>query len=174
MNTSAPMLHLSSLILPPLSFPPSLPPALGRTYNGPNMAVIEIKGLSKSYQVYQKREGLAAAIGGLFHRQYRLVEAVRGVVGLVGADGFLKKYTLDARLQNGVLPGNIWFGGKYVPAPAGWQDTTRCWRWNGMRRARSSKRRIYTAFIRWDSGVKPSLASLRFRGSHSRAASAAP
>ena len=51
-----------------------------------------------------------------------ICEAVRGVVGLVGADGFIKKYTIDERLLEGVLPGNIWFGGKYVPAPAGWHD----------------------------------------------------
>jgi hypothetical protein len=51
-----------------------------------------------------------------------IVEVVRGVVGLVGTDGFLKKYTFDKRMQYGVLPGNIWFGGKYIPAPAGWHD----------------------------------------------------
>jgi hypothetical protein len=49
-------------------------------------------------------------------------EAVRGVVGLVGSDGYIKKYTIDERLLEGVLPGNIWFGGKYIPAPAGWHD----------------------------------------------------
>ncbi|MBN1975637.1 MAG: hypothetical protein JW787_18530 [Sedimentisphaerales bacterium] len=51
-----------------------------------------------------------------------ICEAVRGVVGLVGNDGYIKKYTIDERLLEGVLPGNIWFGGKYVPAPAGWHD----------------------------------------------------
>jgi hypothetical protein len=49
-------------------------------------------------------------------------EVVRGVVGIVGTDGYIKKYTIDERLLEGVLPGNIWFGGKYVPAPAGWHD----------------------------------------------------
>jgi hypothetical protein len=49
-------------------------------------------------------------------------ESVRGVVGLVGSDGYIKRYTIDERLLEGVLPGNIWFGGKYVPAPAGWHD----------------------------------------------------
>jgi hypothetical protein len=49
-------------------------------------------------------------------------EVVRGVVGIVGSDGYIKKYTIDERLLEGVLPGNIWFGGKYVPAPAGWHD----------------------------------------------------
>jgi hypothetical protein len=56
------------------------------------------------------------------------VEAVRGVVGLFSTssgdpiDGYAKYYYLDERLLEGVLPGNIWFGGKYVPAPAGWHD----------------------------------------------------
>ena len=35
------------------------------------MAIIEIEGLAKSYRVYQKKEGLGAAISGLFRRQYR-------------------------------------------------------------------------------------------------------
>ena len=49
-------------------------------------------------------------------------ECVRGVVGLVGSDGYIKRYYLDNRLLEGILPGDIWFGGKYVPAPAGWHD----------------------------------------------------
>lgn len=56
------------------------------------------------------------------------VEAIRGVVGLFSSssgdpiDGYDKAYYLDERLLEGVLPGNIWFGGKYIPAPAGWHD----------------------------------------------------
>lgn len=49
-------------------------------------------------------------------------EAVRGVVGLIGRDGFTKQYYLDERLLEGVLPGDIWLKGKYIPAPAGWND----------------------------------------------------
>ncbi|MBN2020936.1 MAG: hypothetical protein JW749_12020 [Sedimentisphaerales bacterium] len=49
-------------------------------------------------------------------------EAVRGAVGLVDADGYLKTYRMDNRLTEGLLPGDIWFSGKFVPAPAGWQD----------------------------------------------------
>src|SRR5262245_20667148 len=48
-------------------------------YNLPPMSVIEIRGLAKSYRVYLKKEGLWAAIQGLFHREYREVEAVRGI-----------------------------------------------------------------------------------------------
>ena len=51
-----------------------------------------------------------------------LVEAMRGVVGLVGSDGYLKRYYFDERLLEGILPGDIWLRGKYVPAPAGWHD----------------------------------------------------
>jgi len=51
-----------------------------------------------------------------------IVEAVRGVVGLIGADGFLKYYYFDERVLEGILPGDIWLRGKYVPAPAGWHD----------------------------------------------------
>jgi type II secretory pathway pseudopilin PulG len=51
-----------------------------------------------------------------------ITEAARGVVGLVGADGYLKNYYSDERLLEGVLPGDIWLRGKYIPAPAGWYD----------------------------------------------------
>jgi hypothetical protein len=51
-----------------------------------------------------------------------LSESIRAVVGLVNNDGYIKQYYLDNRLLEGILPGDIWFGGKYVPAPAGWHD----------------------------------------------------
>ena len=51
-----------------------------------------------------------------------LSEVLRGVVGLVGADGYLKHYYLDTRLLEGILPSDFWLRGKYVPAPAGWHD----------------------------------------------------
>jgi ABC-2 type transport system ATP-binding protein len=74
------------------------------------MAVIEINGLSKSYRVYQKKEGLRASIAGLFHRQYRVVEAVRSIdltvergefVAFLGPNGAGKTTTL--KLLSGVL-----------------------------------------------------------------------
>ncbi len=74
------------------------------------MAVIEISGLSKSYRVYQKKEGLLASISGLFHREYRVVEAVRKVdltvdggefVAFLGPNGAGKTTTL--KLLSGVL-----------------------------------------------------------------------
>jgi hypothetical protein len=41
---------------------------------------------------------------------------------LVGTDGYLKHYYLDWRLLTGILPGDIWLRGKYIPAPGGWHD----------------------------------------------------
>lgn len=51
-----------------------------------------------------------------------IAEAARGVVGVIGYDGFLKQYYSDERLLEGILPGDIWLRGKYIPAPAGWHD----------------------------------------------------
>jgi ABC-2 type transport system ATP-binding protein len=74
------------------------------------MAVIDIEGLAKSYRVYQKKEGLGASIRGLFRRQYRVVEAVRGIdltvqqgefVAFLGPNGAGKTTTL--KLLSGVI-----------------------------------------------------------------------
>jgi ABC-2 type transport system ATP-binding protein len=74
------------------------------------MSVIEIENLSKSYRVYQKQEGLGAALRGLFHRQYREVNAVRDVnltveegefVAFLGPNGAGKTTTL--KLLSGVI-----------------------------------------------------------------------
>jgi ABC-2 type transport system ATP-binding protein len=74
------------------------------------MAIIEIERLAKSYRVYQKKEGLRAAIGGLFRRRHRLVEAVRGIdlqieqgefVAFLGPNGAGKTTTL--KLLSGVI-----------------------------------------------------------------------
>jgi hypothetical protein len=49
-----------------------------------------------------------------------LCEVVRGVVGMTSgsnADGFQKSYYQDERLTGGILPGDLWFGGSYVPVP---------------------------------------------------------
>lgn len=50
-----------------------------------------------------------------------ITEVVRGVVGS-GSNGYKKRYYLDERLLEGILPGDIWLKGKYIPAPAGWHD----------------------------------------------------
>jgi len=74
------------------------------------MPVIELAGLSKSYQVYQKKEGLLASVRGLFHREYRDIQAVRAInlaveagefVAFLGPNGAGKTTTL--KLLSGVL-----------------------------------------------------------------------
>ena len=77
------------------------------------MPVIEIEGLRKTYQIYQKREGLSASIAGLFRREYREVHAVRGIdlsveggefVAFLGPNGAGKTTTL--KLLSGVITPN--------------------------------------------------------------------
>ena len=41
--------------------------------------VIEVEGLAKEYRVYDKPEGLWASVRGLFHRESRIIAALRGV-----------------------------------------------------------------------------------------------
>jgi ABC-2 type transport system ATP-binding protein len=74
------------------------------------MSVIEIRGLQKSYRVYQKKEGLWAAFTGLVNRRYREVRAVRGIdldvqqgelVAFLGPNGAGKTTTL--KLLSGVI-----------------------------------------------------------------------
>jgi len=74
------------------------------------MPIIEVQGLAKSYRVYQKQEGLAASLRGLFRRQYREVQAVRGIdltvdagefVAFLGPNGAGKTTTL--KLLSGVI-----------------------------------------------------------------------
>jgi len=74
------------------------------------MSVIEIRGLRKSYRVYQKKEGLLASFSGLFHREYREVNAVKGIdltvekgefVAFLGPNGAGKTTTL--KLLSGVI-----------------------------------------------------------------------
>jgi len=74
------------------------------------MAVIDVQGLAKSYRVYQKKEGLRAAVSGLFSRQYREVRALRGVdlqvpegefVAFLGPNGAGK--TTMLKLLSGVI-----------------------------------------------------------------------
>jgi len=65
--------------------------------------VIQVDGLSRTFRTYRKKPGLAGALRGLFHRDYELVEAVRGIhfaiapgelVGFLGPNGAGKTTTL--------------------------------------------------------------------------------
>src|SRR6516164_9777573 len=68
-----------------------------------SMPIIEANGLSKTYRVYQKKEGLFGALRGLFRREYKEVKAVENVhfaiepgeiVGFLGPNGAGKTTTL--------------------------------------------------------------------------------
>lgn len=74
------------------------------------MSIIEVRGLTKSYRVYKKREGLKESLRGLFHREYTDVEAVKGIdldvqqgefVAFLGPNGAGKTTTL--KLLSGVI-----------------------------------------------------------------------
>ena len=67
------------------------------------MPIIEAEGLSKTYRVFQKKDGLLAAMRGLFSREYKQVRAVDDVsfqiepgeiVGFLGPNGAGKTTTL--------------------------------------------------------------------------------
>src|SRR5262245_31449015 len=86
------------------------PRHIARPIIKPSMSVIEIRGLSKSYRVYQKKEGLGASLRGLFRREYRDVHAVRSIdldvdkgefVAFLGPNGAGKTTTL--KLLSGVI-----------------------------------------------------------------------
>jgi hypothetical protein len=53
-----------------------------------------------------------------------ITEVVRGVVGIIDTDGYLKSYHMDQRIIEGILPGDLWLRGKFIHAPAGWQDVS--------------------------------------------------
>lgn len=74
------------------------------------MPVIDIRDLTKSYHVYQKKEGLWASLRGLWRREYREVRAVQSIslavdagefVAFLGPNGAGKTTTL--KLLSGVI-----------------------------------------------------------------------
>ena len=78
-----------------------------RYYNPP---VIDVRGLSKHYQVHRRPPGLAAALRSVFRRRYDTVRAVDGIdfsvgegarVGFLGPNGAGKTTTL--KMLSGLL-----------------------------------------------------------------------
>ena len=78
-------------------------------YTG-HMSIIQIDQLAKSYRVYQKKEGLREALRGLWHREYKEVDAVKQIslrvepgefVAFLGPNGAGKTTTL--KLLSGVI-----------------------------------------------------------------------
>jgi ABC-2 type transport system ATP-binding protein len=77
---------------------------------GKNMSIIEVKDLKKDYKISKKKEGLTGAILSLFHPQYEVKHAVKGVsfnieegetVGYIGANGAGKSTTI--KMLTGIL-----------------------------------------------------------------------
>ena len=100
----------SRLFLLAENSPATLSSITAGAYNRVSMSAIEIRGLQKSYRVYQKKEGLWASFTGLFQREYRSVEAVRSIdldveqgefVAFLGPNGAGKTTTL--KLLSGVI-----------------------------------------------------------------------
>jgi ABC-2 type transport system ATP-binding protein len=67
------------------------------------MPIIEVEGLTKTYRVFQKKEGLVGALRGLYRREYKEVKAVAGIyfsiepgemVAFLGPNGAGKTTTL--------------------------------------------------------------------------------
>src|SRR5438046_6596071 len=67
------------------------------------MPIIEAHGLTKTYRVFQKKEGLLGALRGLYKREYKEVRAVDGIsfsiepgemVAFLGPNGAGKTTTL--------------------------------------------------------------------------------
>ena len=56
---------------------------------GESDSVIRVAGLAKEYRVFDKPEGLLASVRALFHRESRLVEALRGIDMTVGRGEFV-------------------------------------------------------------------------------------
>jgi ABC-2 type transport system ATP-binding protein len=74
------------------------------------MSMIEVRGLTRHFRYYEKREGLGGSVGNLFRRKAMTREAVRGIsftigegeiVGFLGPNGAGKTTTL--KMLSGIM-----------------------------------------------------------------------
>ena len=76
------------------------------------MPLIQLNNLRKAYRVYQKKEGLQASLRGLFKREFKEVEAVRGidleVEKLDQASATLGENHVDASDENTNQSSSFW------------------------------------------------------------------
>lgn len=89
------------------------------------MSFVEVNKLTKNYKVFEKEDGFAGALHGLFARKYKTVEAVKeisftleegDVVGYIGANGSGKTTTL--KMLSGLIrptSGTVEVGG-FIPS----------------------------------------------------------
>lgn len=81
--------------------------------------VIRLEGITKSFKVAQRTAGMKEAVKALFHRQYKIVEALKNIsftvqegeiVGYIGPNGAGKSTTIkvmSGTVNNGIVD-KIW------------------------------------------------------------------
>lgn len=88
------------------------------------MPLIDVRGLTKEFKIFRRREGVVGAFQDLFHREYSIMKAVDGIdfmvnkgemVGYIGANGAGKSTTI--KMLTGILvptDGQVTVNG-YIP-----------------------------------------------------------
>lgn len=91
-------------------------------------AAITVGGGGWGAENVGNREAYSSSGADNLYVRGSITEVVRGVIGVFNSstnqttNGYSKNYYIDTRLMSGILPGDIWLSGKYIPAPSGWHD----------------------------------------------------